>query len=101
MISPYLSGPRTVSSESQFSSLPQVEPSPVGYPPIMSLNNVTGLSDGSVFHPGSGFYPGSVSQPHHQRQDSLTRKLSLDPHERVKVNKLNSVSIKHVCLVFN
>ena len=77
---------RTASSGSQYSSLAQVEPSPVGNPPVLSINDMTGMSNGSVFHPHS------VSGPQHYKHDSLTRKLSLDPHERVKVDKLNSVS---------
>ena len=75
---------RTTSSGSQFSSLPTLEPSPVGYPPAMPINSMTAVSGGSVFQPNS---------VNHSRRDSLTRKLSLDPYERVKVDKLNSVSI--------
>ena len=82
------SSTRTVSTGSQYSSLPGVEPSPVGYPPVLSMNNITAMSNGSVFQPSG------VANSRLSRHESLTRKLSLDPYERVKVDKLNSVSGK-------
>ncbi|XP_060582937.1 syntaxin-binding protein 4-like [Ruditapes philippinarum] len=71
------------SSGSRFSSFPNVEPSPVGVP--VSLSD-TFMSSGSVFEP-------NTNEPPHQRQShatSLTRKLSIDPYVRLKVEKLNA-----------
>lgn len=77
------SGGGSRSSGSRFSSLPGVAPSPVAGP-VMSLMKSQNMSDSSVFEPVS------APPPAKQRNTSLTRKLSIDPHVRLKVEKLNA-----------